>query len=59
MIGMGTGLLAGTVFAGLLAWFLAPLLGSVVYLLPESAEKALAEKILRAKGDPHADETSC
>lgn len=57
-LAMGTGWLAGTLLTGLLAWFLAPLAASTVYLLLESIEAAIAEKILLAKGDPDADQTS-
>ncbi|MGX5358241.1 hypothetical protein [Kocuria sp. KH4] len=57
-LGMGAGWLVGTLLTGLLAWILAPLTGSIVYLLLESAEAAIAEKILLAKGDPDADRTT-
>lgn len=57
LLGMGAGWLIGAAVTGLLAWFLAPLVGSIVYLLLESLETALAEKILRVKGDPDAEKT--
>lgn len=39
-------------------WAAAPFLAASVYLLLESAETALGERVLSASGDPQADEVS-
>ena len=57
-LAMSAGWLVGTLLTGLLAWFLAPLAATTMYLLLESVEAAIAERILLAKGDPEADHTS-
>ena len=46
------------VTSGLLAWAGAPLVAGLVYLLIESLEETMAERILVASGDPNAAKVS-
>lgn len=57
-LALGAALFIGTVVTNMAAWFLAPFTASIIYLVLESAEIALAERILRARGDAQADEVS-
>ena len=43
---------------GLPAWFTGPLVAGVVYLLTESIEETIAERVLVRSGDPDAAEVS-
>lgn len=56
--GLGAALLVSTLLSGNWAWALAPLAAGIAYLVTESLELALAEKLLRAKGDRSADDVS-
>ncbi|HAQ60276.1 MAG TPA: hypothetical protein DCR63_08015 [Microbacterium sp.] len=56
--GMGSGLLIATLFTGGWAWVIAPFAATLVYLLLESAETALGERIRARQGDPHAEEVA-
>lgn len=53
--GLGAALLVSTLLSGNWAWALA---AGIAYLVTESLELALAEKLLRAKGDRSADDVS-
>ena len=55
---LAAALLIGTVLTSTAAWLLAPFIASIIYLVLESLEIALAERILRAKGDTHADDVT-
>ncbi|MGQ1797366.1 hypothetical protein ACT4S5_09545 [Kocuria oceani] len=57
-LALAIALLIGTLVTNMAAWFFAPFIGSIVYLVLESAEIALAEHILRARGDAQADEVT-
>lgn len=55
-LGMSAAWAFGAVFDGISVWVLAPFAGGVIYLVVESCEAALAERLLRRGGDEHADE---
>lgn len=56
LAGLAVNWLVGSTISGVLGWGLAPLLGALVYLVVESLEAAVAERLLSASGDPEADE---
>ena len=56
--GLGVAWLAARSTSHLAVWAAAPFLAASVYLLLESAETALGERILAAAGDPQADDVS-
>jgi hypothetical protein len=56
--GLGTGLLVAVLVAGWAAWGLAPFLAGTVYLVAESLESALAERILVRTGHSGASDVS-
>lgn len=58
LAGMGAGVLVATWLSGNWVWSVAPFVAAVTYLLMESIESALAEKILVASGRPDAAETT-
>jgi uncharacterized membrane protein len=58
LVGMGAALLLAQGMAHIALWALAPFVAGVAYLLTESAETALAERILTAAGDPEAREVT-
>jgi hypothetical protein len=58
LAGMGAALLVGSALSGLWAWGLAPFIGSIAYLVAESLETMIGERILRARGDTTADEVT-
>lgn len=57
-LGLGAAALLSAHVTGNLAWALAPFAAGLVYLLTESTESAIAEKILLAKGDSGADDVT-
>jgi hypothetical protein len=57
-VALAAALLIGTILPSTAAWLLAPFIASIIYLVLESLEIALAEKILRAKGDTQADDVT-
>ena len=56
--GMGAAWLVATAWSSAAVWALAPLLGATTYLLLESLETALGERLLTSRGDPQAGEVS-
>ena len=58
LLGMGAAVGVGNLMDHATAWTIAPLCASIVYLLAESLETAIAEKVLLASGDTRADEVS-
>lgn len=58
LLGMAAALGIATLIDHTTAWLLAPLCASIVYLLAESLETAIAERLLLAAGDTRADEVS-
>lgn len=54
--GLGTAWLLGTVMSHVAVWALAPFLAGVIYLLLESLETALGERVLAAAGADDADD---
>ncbi|MEE6295354.1 hypothetical protein [Georgenia wangjunii] len=56
--GLGITWLIGTLFSHAAVWAVAPFLGTLVYLLFESLETALGERLLARAGVPDADEVS-
>lgn len=54
--GLGATWLAGTLLSHPAVWALAPFLAGVVYLLLESLETALGERVLTGAGDEDADD---
>ena len=55
-VGMGAAWALSLPLSGVWLWGLAPFVGGVVYLLAESSEAALAERLLKTTGDEAADE---
>lgn len=55
---LGTAWAIATLMTHVAMWALAPFLGAVVYLLMESLETTLGERLLAAKGDRQAGEVS-
>ncbi len=58
LVGLGAATLLSAWFSHLAVWALAPFVGGVCYLLTESLEDALAERILVSSGDAEAREVS-
>ena len=58
LAGLAAALGFAEITRGLVAWTGAPLLAGMVYLLLESLEEALAERLLVAAGDPDAEKVS-
>ncbi|SFF50640.1 hypothetical protein [Blastococcus tunisiensis] len=58
LVGLGAALLVSEWFSHVAVWCLAPFVAGVGYLLAESVEDALAERILVAAGDDSAKEVS-
>lgn len=58
LAGLGVAWLAASVRTNVAVWAVAPFLAAVVYLVAESLETVLAERLLVAKGDPHASDVS-
>lgn len=58
LAGLGVAWLAASVTTNVAVWAVAPFLAAVVYLVAESLETVLAERLLVAKGDPHASDVS-
>jgi hypothetical protein len=58
LVGLGAATGLGATFSHLVVWALAPFVAGVAYLLTESLEAALAERILVASGDTKAEEVS-
>ncbi len=58
LVGLGAATLLSVSFSHLAVWALAPFLAGVGYLLTESLEEALAERILVSSGDAEAQEVS-
>jgi hypothetical protein len=58
LVGLGTATLVSAWFSHLAVWALAPFLAGVGYLVTESLEAALAERILVRSGDPAAQDVS-
>ncbi|RLK23896.1 hypothetical protein DER29_1782 [Micromonospora sp. M71_S20] len=56
--GLGCAWLAATWIAHPAVWAVAPFLAAVVYLVFESLETALGERLLKATEDPEADDVS-
>jgi hypothetical protein len=56
--GLGAAWLAARATSHVVVWAAAPFLAASVYLLLESAETALGERVLAASGDPHADDVA-
>lgn len=56
LFALGSGTLLSTLAPATPAWTVAPMVAGIVYLLVESAETALAERILLRAGDPEADQ---
>lgn len=56
--GLGAGWLVGVLIAHAMVWLVAPFLAATVYLLLESLETALAERLLLRAGDDSAREVS-
>lgn len=54
--GLGAAWLLGTLMTHVAVWALAPFLAGVVYLLLESLETALGERVLATAGDEDADD---
>lgn len=54
--GLGSAWLVAKWSDHLIVWALAPFLAALVYLICESVETAVGERILRVTEDPHADE---
>lgn len=57
-VGLGAATLLSASFSHAAAWALAPFVAGVAYLVVESLEAALAERILVASGDTQAQEVS-
>lgn len=58
LVGLGTALLLGQMVSHVVVWALAPLAGGAAYLVTESIETAVAERILVRLGDLDADDVS-
>ncbi|MGY2130209.1 hypothetical protein [Blastococcus sp. SYSU DS0617] len=58
LVGLGAAMLLSASFSHLAVWGLAPFVAGVGYLLTESLEEALAERILVSSGDGEAREVS-
>lgn len=58
LAGLGAAWLLGTVTSHALVWGAAPFAAAAVYLVMESLETALAERLLADGGDRQAEETS-
>jgi hypothetical protein len=58
LVALGAAWLVGASFTHLTAWVVAPFVAGIVYLVIESLEEALAERILVRSGDPEAQEVS-
>lgn len=58
LLGMGAAFLVANFLDHPAAWIIAPFCASLIYLLAESVETAIAERILVASGDTKADEVS-
>jgi hypothetical protein len=56
LLGLGSARLVAGLLDGWPAWLLAPFVAGVVYLLAESVEDALAERVLARAGDRDAAE---
>lgn len=56
--GLGAAWLLGTLMSHQAVWGVAPFVGAIVYLVMESLETALAERLLFVSGDREARETS-
>jgi hypothetical protein len=58
LVGLGTALLLSQWTSHLVVWPLAPFVAGAAYLLTESIETALAERLLVRAGDPEAADVS-
>lgn len=58
LAGMGVAVLIAQWLAGNWLWVIAPFAAAITYLLMESIESALAERILLATGHPDASDTT-
>ncbi|MGY1834943.1 hypothetical protein ACI79P_07530 [Blastococcus sp. SYSU DS0510] len=58
LVGLGAATLVSVWFSHLAVWALAPFVAGVGYLVTESLEAALAERILVSSGDPEAQDVS-
>ena len=58
LCGLGVAWLAGSVTSHIAVWGVAPFLAAVAYLVAESLETVLAERLLAMKGDRHAGDVS-
>lgn len=58
LVGLGAAWLVSAAFTHLTAWVVAPFVAGIVYLVIESLEDALAERILVRSGDLKAREVS-
>ncbi|MCF6506456.1 hypothetical protein E9549_03395 [Blastococcus sp. MG754426] len=58
LVGLGAATLLSAFFSHLAVWALAPFVAGVSYLLTESLEAAMAERVLVSAGDPEAQEVS-
>jgi hypothetical protein len=56
LVGLAAGWLVGAATSHPAVWAAAPFLAGVVYLVVESLETALGERLAAATGDTHADE---
>ena len=58
LVGLGSALLLAEVTSHVAVWAVAPFVAGAAYLVTESIETALAERVLVRMGDPKADEVS-
>jgi hypothetical protein len=58
LLALSAAWLVSASFTHLTAWVVAPFVAGIVYLVGESLEEALAERILVSSGDPEAREVS-
>lgn len=58
LLALALALLVNTAMTNTFVWVVAPFVATVAYLLLESIETAIAEKVQLGRGDPTADEVS-
>ena len=58
LAGLSVAWLAGSLSSHVAVWGAAPFSAAVVYLVAESLETVLAERLLTAEGHPHAADVS-